>query len=287
MKSWLPFLVTELREGRDAILAVWARDEVAKAAALDGAGRALAGEDPRNDPDVASLNWAEAAASLKPGEPLALESGRFWAVAEKLAPATLGFWEEALVGQEKAWAAWLLTMVERSEEKPKVVRHLLAAVGPWTTPRIPPEAFGQWSLLPLNAALGALLVFGDDDLALETAALGARAGLRVKLVTKRPVEDLKPALTVGKFAYRGLGDWSEVNPENLTAIGLKPGVFVLVTARDNGGFLPAVQAAPTGWLGLAGAAAEKSGESGLFPEAITPAQKALGILAAMLERCNP
>jgi hypothetical protein len=171
----------------------------------------------------------------------------------------------------------------KAGDPPTVTRHVLSAEGPWTTPRLPAEPPGFWSLTPLNAALGSLLVFGDDELALEAAALGARAGLKVRLVTKRTKEDLMPVFSVGSFACSRIVDWAEVGSANLANIGLKPGVFVLVTAKEHDSFMPAIEAAPPGWLGLAGAATDKNGESGLFPAAVTPSQKAMGLLAAMLK----
>jgi hypothetical protein len=67
-------------------------------------------------------------------------------------------------------------------------------------------------------------------------------------------------------------------------MGLKPGVMVLVTTPSHQSFLDTVRGASIGWLGLAGEAAGDRPESGLFPEATSPAQRALGIVAAMLER---
>jgi hypothetical protein len=278
MNSWLPYLVEELEAGRPAILIISERGNLARAAVVNPQGQALAGDGSVGE----GLAWGKYLTNLGPGEALALPMEGDNLVLEIVTPASLSFWVKALSSQKQAWAAWLLTMSQTTGNGTTVHRHLLAAEGPWTTPRLPQETRGNWSLLPLNAGLGALLVFGDDDLALETAALGARVGLRVNLVTKRPEEQALAARSLGEFNWRGLAAWSEVTPEILPEIGLKPGVFVLVTTKDHQSFLPAIEAAPTGWLGLAGAAAVK-GESGLFPEAITPAQKALGILAAMLE----
>ncbi|MDR1084413.1 MAG: hypothetical protein LBP22_06025 [Deltaproteobacteria bacterium] len=277
MKSWLPYLVGELRAGREVVLVQTAMDNVALAGVTDNQGSWLAG----NNPD--QTDWADLLKDLTAGQPKSLTRDRTFILAELIAPAEIRFWERALHGQHKAWAAWLLTMVDRRESCLKVVRHILAAVGPWNTPRIPPESSDHWFLMPLNAGLGSLLIFGDDDIALETAALGARAGLKVNLVTVgRSEADIKSAQAIGDFTCQSFGDWSEISESNLPKIGLKPGVFVLITTGSNQSFLGPVKEAPTGWLGLAGGAAEGS-ESGLFPEAVTAAQKAMGLLAEMLE----
>jgi hypothetical protein len=163
-----------------------------------------------------------------------------------------------------------------------VVRHVLSAEGPFTKPRIPKS--DGWSLVPLNAGLGRLLVFGDDELALETAALGARVGLKVTLATVNPLDlDLRSAQSIGRFDLLDLPDW-RLDPAKLPDMGLKPGVMVLVTTPRHQAFLEALQNGSVGWLGLAGEAATAQPESGLFPEAVSPAQRALGIIAAMLER---
>jgi hypothetical protein len=260
--------------------------QVAKTAVVGPDGQFLAG--PVVDGE---LDWAALVKDLRPGQARlispVLATGGLQIGLEKLSPDALDFWKRALDSQENSWAAWLLTLTEDKGDQVQVVRHILAALGPWTTPRTPvapPGQSHQWSLTPLNAGLGALLTFGDDDLALETAALGARAGLLVTLITTRAAEDLRAAQSVGEFSCRNLTSWLELNAENLEEFGLKPGVFVLVTTQDNASFIAAIQAAPTGWFGLAGGAAVSSKESGLFPEALTPAQKALGLLAAMLEK---
>ncbi|MDR1870912.1 MAG: hypothetical protein LBS60_03120 [Deltaproteobacteria bacterium] len=274
MRSWPPYLVTELKEGREAVLALLAEGQVAKAAVVGQEGQVLAGEAALKD-----VGLGEAIKDLEIGLPLVKELDQGLLVAEKIGANSLAFWEEVLAAQEEAWAAWLLTIPFETQ----VYRHVLAAKGPWTKPRLPLELIGQWSLLPLNPGLGQLLVFGDDELALETAALGARAGLRVNLITAKPREDLDPLKNVGQFTYTKVDSWAEVTATSLLAFGLAPGVLVLVTAPDNQTFLEEIKAAPCGWLGLAGAATENAVEPGLFPAAVTAAQKALGLIAAMLE----
>jgi hypothetical protein len=276
MKSWLPLAVEELKSGREVILIQSSRNNLAQAALAGRDGRPAAGE------DLGEIYWPELAAGLAPGEPRSLTKDQTLLTAEILTPRDLPFWQEALQGQSQAWAAWLLTMVSRQQDTLAVVHHILAAEGPWTTPRLPPESGGQWFLLPLNAALGSLLIFGEDELALETAALGARAGLKVRLLTAGASDaELAKAQKIGRFDCRKFESWAGINETSLEELGLKPGVFVLVTCAGNQSFLPAVRRTPCGWLGLAGAAAEGH-EPGLFPEALTPSQKALGLLAAML-----
>ncbi|MDR1608767.1 MAG: hypothetical protein LBT38_10230 [Deltaproteobacteria bacterium] len=282
MGFWLPYVTLELNAGREVILGLALERQAAKAVVVDAAGQVLVGAKELQSL-IAPQNWADLAQDIQLERPKVVTKGQTRLIVERLGPSSLAFWLEALAGKENFWAAWLLTIVEGAGEDQRAIRHILAASGPWTTPRLPDLTNGQWLLTPLNAGLGSLLIFGDDELALETAALGARAGLLVTLATTRPAEDLKAPLSVGEFSWRGLDSWS-LTAELLTEIGLKPGVFVLVTTRDNANFLPIIQAAPTGWLGLAGEAAVGEEESGLFPEAVTSAQKALGLLAAMLEK---
>ena len=284
MNSWLTFVVKELGEDREPILALAERAHVARASVLDARGRVLAG-------DLGSDELENAVSSkamlLKSGEAGLIEIGDARVVIEKLGgPGALSFWREAAQGQAEAWAAWLLTITDRHDENGEVsvARHVLSADGPFTRPRIP--RLDGWSLLPLNAGLGRLLVLGDDDLALETAALAARVGLKVTLLTAKPLEmDLRSAQSIGRFELMDLPDW-RLTPARLAEMGLKPGVMILVTTPNHQSFLDSVKDASVGWFGLAGeaAAAVDSHESGLFPEAVSPAQKALGIIAAMLER---
>jgi hypothetical protein len=164
----------------------------------------------------------------------------------------------------------------------KVVRHILAAQGPWTTPVLPEDA-SEWSLMPLNAGLGRLIVFGDDDVALETAALGGRIGLKVTLVTiKARNSDAKSVQNVGAFKIESLDKWGDLSSEAFPDLGIKTGVFVLVTAKDNNTFLSDLEKIQLGWFGLAGDAAPPGTNLGIFPAAQSPAQKALGIITEML-----
>jgi hypothetical protein len=280
MQSWLAFVVKELGEDREPILAMAERAHLAKAAVLDDRGRVLAGE--LGSDELENAVSAQAM-TLKSGQAAVLDLDEAKVILERLGgPEALSFWREAAQGQEEAWAAWLLTITSRGEDGVKVVRHALSADGPFTRPRVPP--LDGWSLLPLNAGLGRLLVFGDDDLALETAALAARVGLKATLVTVKPLEmDLRSAQSIGRFELMDVADWNLGLPQ-LVEMGLKPGVMVLITTPRHQSFLEAVKGASVGWLGLAGEAAVNGSESGLFPEAPSAAQRALGIIAAMLER---
>ena len=282
MHSWLAFVVKELADDREPILALAERANLARAAVLDDRGRVLAGE--LGSDEIENAVSAQAM-TLKSGEAAVLDMGDARVVTERLGgPGALSFWKEAAQGQAEAWAAWLLTITTDlgDGQGVSVVRHALAADGPFTKPRIP--ALGGWSLLPLNAGLGRLLVLGDDDLALETAALAARVGLKATLITVKPLEmDLRSAQSIGRFELMDISDW-RLDKARLAGMGLKPGVMVLVTTPRHQSFLDQIKNSSVGWLGLAGEAAADSKESGLFPEASSPSQKALGIIAAMLER---
>jgi hypothetical protein len=282
MLSWLPFVVKELSEDKAPILALAERAHVARAAVLDDRGRVLCGGLGSDELENAVCSQAM---TLMPGQAASLDLGDARVLSERLGgPEALSFWSQAAKSQAEAWAAWLLTITRpgRGDCGPTVLRHVLAADGPFTRPRIPD--LDGWSLLPLNAGLGRLIVLGDDELALETAALGARVGLKVTLGTVNPLDlDLRSAQTIGSFDLLDLPDW-RVDPARLPAMGVRPGVMVLVTTPRNSSFLEALRASSIGWLGLAGEAAAAQPESGLFPEAASPAQRALGLIAAMLER---
>jgi hypothetical protein len=202
-------------------------------------------------------------------------------VSEKVNSQTFSFWKEALLGRDESWASWLLTLTSRTSKGLKITRHILSACGPFTQPRLPQD--DNFSLLPLNAGLGKLFIFGDDDLALETAALAARAGLKVSFVSTNSLElDLRSAQQVGQFELLPLSDWSEVTSQALMDFGFKPGIIVLVTTPSCQIFLEAIREFQIGWLGLVGDAADKDSEPGLFPLASTPSLKALGLVAAIL-----
>ncbi|MDR3204261.1 MAG: hypothetical protein LBV23_05915 [Deltaproteobacteria bacterium] len=281
MKTWLFYLVKELAEGRKPVLILAQGDNGAKAVVFDERGGILAGQLGSSEIEVAV---AKKAALLKAGEACLINiEGRDVIIERIEGPIALSFWQEALAAQKEAWAAWLLTMTQEFDGVIKIVRHILAANGPFTPLRLPADK-SSWVILPLNSGLGRLIIFGDDELALETAALGARAGLKVTLVTVDPLElDLRTAQGVGDFHLAHVDSWSSLNAETLSAIGLKPGVMILVTTAENEGFLETIKNSQTGWLGLAGAAAVALPESGLFPQAVSSAQRALGLIAAMLE----
>jgi hypothetical protein len=171
------------------------------------------------------------------------------------------FWRLALEGQDKAWAAWLLTIAQSYGTQLKVTRHVLSAHGQWTTPRLPSEA-EDWSFMSLNAGLGRLFVFGDDDLALESAALVGRVGLKVTLVTLKSKAQYAEAFQkVSTFNIVAFNRWKDLNHQKISALGFKTGVYVLVTAKDTSVILPEVEKLQVGWLGLAGAAVPPRGAS--------------------------
>ncbi|MDR2442354.1 MAG: hypothetical protein LBE31_02390 [Deltaproteobacteria bacterium] len=281
MNTWLPLVVKELSENREPILALAERSHVARAAVLDDRGLVLNGELGSDDVENAVSTQAM---TLKTGQASSMVIGDTRVITEKLGgQRALAFWREAALGQSESWAAWLLTITKPGEAGLSVVRHVLAANGPFTTPRLPKEE--DWSLLPLNAGLGRLFVFGDDEVALETAALGARVGLKVTMVTVHPLElDLRSAQTIGHFELLDLQSWS-IAKEKLIEMGIKPGVLVLITTTSHSTFLPFIKESGAGWLGLAGQASESQPEqSGLFPKAVSPSQRALELIASMLER---
>jgi hypothetical protein len=283
MKSWLPFLVSEISSGSDPVLAQTLNGRDVRAAVLDRSGQVLAGDWTGTGIFRGARKFI---GEMLPGEPLVAVApdGRRFLLEKQAGDRALSFWKEALDGQEEAWAAWLLTVARSGGEGDlKVARHVLSARGPWTVPRLPDEG-GEWSLLPLNAGLGRLFVFGEDDLAFEAAALAGRIGLKVTLVTLSPrLAEAEAFLNVGSFAVVGFPDWKALDSKAFSALGLKTGVLVLVTAAENESFMPEVGKVESGWLGLAGDAAPAGkAEPGLFPGALTPAQRALGLITEML-----
>ncbi|MDR1040742.1 MAG: hypothetical protein LBR80_11380 [Deltaproteobacteria bacterium] len=282
MKSWLPYLVSELSSGGEPVLAQTLNGRDVRAAVLDGAGTVLAGDWRGTGIFRGAKKFI---GEMLPGEPLVAVAadGKRFLLEKQAGPGALAFWQEALEGQEEAWAAWLLTIASsKGEGDLSVARHILAARGPWTVPRLP-EAEGDWSLLPLNAGLGRLFVFGDDDLAFEAAALGGRIGLKVTLVTVKPRQaEAEGFQSVGAFNVISFPDWGRLDPEAFAMLGLRTGVMILVTSADNARFMPEISKVESGWLGLAGAAAPPGSEPGLFPAALTPAQRALGLITEML-----
>jgi hypothetical protein len=281
MKSWLTKLVKALSENKEIILALAERKNLAKVALFDDKGQLLTGDLGSNEIDKKA---SDAVIFLKSGESIQIAEGQTLVLCEKLGgQKALAFWQQALDAQQEAWAAWLLTITKENNGNLTVVRHIMAASGPFTSPRLP-SSEDKWSLLPLNAGLGRMFVFGDDELALETAALGARTGLKVTLGSVNPLDlDIRAAHSIGDFDLMHFSDWSDLNASNLAELGIKPGVMVLVTTPNHSTFLEDLKNCKIGWLGLAGEAALSEKESGLFPKAVTPSQRALGLVAAMLD----
>lgn len=284
MKAWLPILVDNLAE--NPVLALSSVANLARAAVYDRRGQLLAGG--LGSPALAG-RAAEAAQSMSPGEcrlepQLSLEC---------LAPdrAAHSFWSSAREIQDGAWAAWLLTMPGSGRDgQLKLTRHFLSAFGPWTTPRLPEEFRDQWSLLPLKAGLGRLFIFGDDDLALETAALAARTGLTVTWLTTAESfgPELDEARSIGDFDSQRLDDWSQLTPDYLRKLGVKDGVRLLITTPGHQDFLEILKSGHPAYLALSGEAENLEGRpgakpAGLFNSPLTTTQKALGLIAAMLQ----
>jgi hypothetical protein len=273
--------VNELNRGKEPVLAQSLNNGEIGAAVLDEKGKVLAGDIGGTGVFRGAKKLIE---SMIPGQPLVAVSAdkRRFLLDKQVGEKDLNFWKEALTGREEAWGAWLLTMTFTADDSLRVVRHLLAAHGPWTTPELPPDA-GEWSLMPLNAALGRLFVFGDDEVAFETAALGGRIGLKVTLVTPKGRDVRARSLqNVGSFKIESVDKWKLLDSGSFERLGLKTGVFVLVTTKDNSTFLADMEKLELGWFGLAGEAAPPGTKSGIFPQAQSPAQKALGIITEML-----
>jgi hypothetical protein len=174
----------------------------------------------------------------------------------------------------------------------KLTRHLLSAFGPWTTPRLPEPFLDLWSLLPLKPGLGRLFVLGDDALALEVVWLAARTGLAVTWLTVQNQQgpELDEARSLSDFGLERLASWSSLTAETLRELGIREGVRLVVTTPEHPAFLPELQAARPAYLALAGEAeaegAEGRAPAGLFPDSLTTAQKALGLVAELLAQAN-
>lgn len=278
MKPWLPVLVENL--GQDPVLALTTVRNLARAAVLDGEGRLLAGS---LGPAGFTEQAGEEARAMSPGEcrlvggpPGGLTLERLDGADERRAE----FWRNALEHQQGAWASWLLTMPSLEEGSLKLSRHLLSAFGPWTTPRLPEEVRDQWSLLPLRAGLGRLFIFGDDDLARETAALAGRTGLTVTWITARDQSgpELDEAELWGDFELLTVDGWARVDEPRLEELGVIEGVRALVTAPE-AGLLEQLAARRPAYLAASGEGGEAGG---LFANPVTTTQKALGLIAEML-----
>lgn len=283
MKAWLPILIDNL--AANPILALSSMSNLARAAVYDRQGQLLAGG--LGSPALAD-RAAEAAQSMSPGE-CRLESQLSLECLES-EPAAISIWRAAREIQDGAWAAWLLTMPKAAAGELKLTRHFLSAFGPWTTPRLPEEFKDQWSLLPLKAGLGRLFVFGDDALALETAALAARTGLTVTWLTTSETlgPEMDEAKNIGDFDAQRLADWSQVSPAYLKKLGIKDGVRLLVTTPEHHSFLDTLKSGRPAYLALSGEAEGTVNEpeikpAGLFRQPLTTTQKALGLIAAMLQ----
>ena len=279
MKAWLPTLVETLDES--PVLALANARNLARAAVMDRWGNTLAGS--LGSPAL-TAQAAGACPGLMPGQ-AGIIDGPTQLTLECLKPdeKTRRFWVSANRNQDGAWASWLLTIPHRNGPEVRLVRHLLSAFGPWTTPRLPEELQSQWSLLPLKAGLGRLFIMGDDALAMETAALAARVGLTVTWLSTvdQAGPELDEAHRLADFDLRILSGWSQLTPTSLAELGVQDGVKVLVTAARHDVFLEQVRAARPAGLMLSGEA-EGSAPAGLFPNPATTTQKALGLIAEML-----
>ncbi len=282
MKAWLPVLVEELPN--NPVLALSNQRNLARAALFSREGELLAGA--LGSPSL-QAQVAEETRHLGPGE-ACLINNPSQLILECLANADEArvFWQTALANQEGAWASWLLTMPAIEGGGVKVARHLLSAFGPWTTPRLPEEQSVEWSLLPLKAGLGRLFILGDDALAMESAALAARAGLTVTWLSAEAQEgqEFAEARSIGDFDFTRVAGWESLSPEELNEMGLREGVRLLVTTAHHENWLPALKESRLARLALSGEAEgmDEAPPAGLFPKAVTTSQKALGLVAQML-----
>ena len=281
MKSWLPVLLDKLPES--PVLALSSSRNLALGAVYDRQGRLLAGG---LKSDMLSALASEEARNMAPGECRLLASKEQLCL-ECLAPeeTVRRFWSSALDNQKGAWASWLLTMPVLDPGGLKLTRHILSAFGPWTTPRLPEELRDHWSLMPLNPGLGRLFVIGDDSLALELAALAGRTGLTTSWLTTGPESspELAEAKSFGNFDHYLIKSWADLTAEDFEELGLKEGVRLVITAILEPALMEVLQEISPSYLALAGEAAASETAPGLFPQAVTTTQKALGLIGEMLK----
>lgn len=279
MKSWLPVLLEQLPQS--PVLALSSCRNLARAALYDRQGGLRAGD--LGSP-VLTAQVAEEARNMQPGECRLLVQQDQIAL-ECLAPGpdSSRFWRSALENQKGAWASWLLTMPMLQDGNLKMTRHILSAFGPWTTPRLPEVLKDYWSLLPLKPGLGRLFVLGDDELALELAALAGRTGLTTTWLTTLPEfgPELKEAQSLGEFDSFRLESWDKITPGKLTDLGIKEGVRLVATVSLQPELKEALKSIPPAYLMFTREYGAGS-EAPLFPKAATTTQKALALISAML-----
>ena len=282
MKVWLPVLLDKISES--PVLALSTNRHLALGAVYDRQGRLLAGG---LESDLLNSLASEEARNMAPGE-CRLLSSKDQLCLECLdpRPEVRHFWASALDSQQGAWASWLLTMPVLDPGGLKLTRHILSAFGPWTAPRLPEEMKEHWSLLPLNAGLGRLFVLGDNPLALELAALAGRTGLTTTwLSTAKEQAEEKEARIIGDFDHYVITSWADLSVEDLDQLGLKEGVRLVVTDDLAPELIDLLKSVSPAYLALAGpgsSAPPFSMSSGLFPQAATTTQMALGLIGEML-----
>lgn len=277
MKSWLPVLLEHLPQS--PVLALSSRRNLARPALYNRQGGLLAGD--LGSP-VLTAQVAEEARNMQVGEcRLLVQQDQIALECLTPGPDSSRFWRAALENQKDAWASWLLTMPVLKEGNLKMTRHILSAFGPWTNPRLPEILRDYWSLLPLKPGLGRLFVLGDDELALELAALAGRTGLTTTWLTtrKKSVSELKESQSLGEFDCFFLKSWEDLNFGKFAGLGIKEGVRLVATASLRMELREDLKSIPTAYLMLAG-----DGEVGSEPLSLnaTTTQKALTLISAML-----
>ncbi len=272
MKAWLPVLVDNLK--KEPVLALASARNIARAAVFDQNGNFLAGS--LGAPSILA-QASEESKLMAAGEcRLLTELGPLTLEKFSGSDSEQHFWQTAHANQRGAWASWLLTMPQVGPEGLRLVRHWLSTFGPGTTPRLPEGFQDQWSLLALKSGLGRLLIFGDDALALETAALAGRTGLAVTWLTAKDQDgpELDEAMGVGDFELVTLKSWA--NFDSLKELNLKGGEHFLVSVADEPDLLEVLENVSYATLTLGGDAAEEA-----LPVATTT-QEALGIISKIV-----
>lgn len=279
MKSWLPVLIDKLPQA--PVLALSSCRNLARAALYDRQGQLLAGS---LGSAVLTAQVGEESRNMQPGEcRLLVQQDQIALECLTPGPDAVRFWHSALENQKGAWASWLLTMPVLEDGNLKMTQHILSAFGPWTTPRLPDVLRDYWSLLPLKPGLGRLFVLGDDDLALELAALAGRTGLTTTWLTTREDmgAELNEAATLGEFDYCRLTTWNDLNTGKFADLGLKEGVRLVVTAALSQEQREDLKSIPPAYIAFTKASAT-AGSSPNFSKSATTTQKALELISAML-----
>ncbi len=219
MKPWLATLVAELANGNKPILALSPQKHLATAALYNHEGELLAGS---LGDQAAHLLAATESKNLTAGQTAYFQDNKL--LLKNLSTDDLSFWQQAQESEKGAWAAWLLSVPQNGT----LAHQLIAAFGPHSVPLLPQKAEG-WILTPLNSGLGRLFVLGNDATSVETAALAARAGLVVSLISTNPPQlELDEAFAWSDFEVIKITAWTDLGPDELETFGFSQGVRVIM-----------------------------------------------------------